>query len=168
MNDTLNNGLAGQLLSTVEAASLCEELRARGQVVVFTNGCFDLLHRGHVDYLRRARQLGDFLLVGLNGDESVRRLKGPGRPVLPETDRTEVLNALRAVDAVVVFAEDTAERLVRTIRPDIYVKGSDWETGLRRPPEAAVVESYGGVVRYLPYLAGRSSREIIAQIRADG
>ncbi len=157
--------LAGTVLTLQEAAAQAAALRARGQIVVFTNGCFDLLHRGHVDYLHRARGLGDFLFVGLNSDESVRRLKGPGRPILPETDRAEVLIALRAVDAVVIFADDTAESLVQAIRPDIYVKGGDWQTGSRRPPEAAVVESYGGRVWYIPYLQGRSTSEIVAQIR---
>ena len=157
--------LAGRVLTLVEAAALADGLRAGGRVVVFTNGCFDLLHRGHVDYLQRARALGDFLFVGLNGDGSVHRLKGAGRPILPEADRAEVLAALRAVDAVVIFAEDTAERQVDAIRPDIYVKGGDWQSGARRPLEAAVVESYGGLVRFMPYLPGRSTSEIVAQIR---
>lgn len=156
---------AGSVLTLVEAATLAEGLSAAGRVVVFTNGCFDLLHRGHVDYLQRARVLGDFLFVGLNGDGSVWRLKGTGRPILPERDRAEVLIALRAVDAVVIFADDTAERLVQAIRPDIYVKGGDWQDGSRRPPEAAVVESYGGRVQYIPYLEGRSTSAIVAQIR---
>ncbi|MEZ4770561.1 MAG: D-glycero-beta-D-manno-heptose 1-phosphate adenylyltransferase [Caldilineales bacterium] len=165
MTGGTGNGLAGRLLTAEDAASLAAALGAGGQTVVFTNGCFDLLHRGHVDYLRRARQLGDFLIVGLNSDASVRRLKGPGRPILAEGDRAEVLAALRAVDAVVIFADDTAERLVRVLRPAIYVKGGDWQAGNRRPPEAAVVESYGGRVEYIPYLPGRSTSEIIAHIR---
>jgi len=165
MTNSADQEFAGRVLTWQDAATLAESLHTSGQVVVFTNGCFDLLHRGHVDTLQRARQLGDFLVVGLNGDQSVRRLKGPGRPILPETDRAEVLAALRAVDAVVIFAEDTAERLVAALRPDIYVKGGDWQTGERRPPEAAVVESYGGRVQYIPYLPGRSTSEIVAQIR---
>ena len=166
MNEDAGNLFAGRVMTPEEAAVAADELRASGRLIVFTNGCFDLLHRGHVDYLRRARQLGDFLIVGLNGDESVRRLKGPGRPILPQSDRAEVLIALRPVDAVVVFSEDTAERLVRAICPAVYVKGGDWQTGARRPPEAAVVESYGGRVQYIPYLPGRSTSEIVAQIRA--
>ena len=165
MTNDARNELTGRVLTLENAATLAVSLRASGQVVVFTNGCFDLLHRGHVDYLQHARQLGDFLIVGLNGDQSVRRLKGQGRPILPEMDRAEVLAALRAVDAVVIFAEDTAERLVETLRPAVYVKGGDWQTGERRPPEAAVVESYGGRVEYIPYLPGRSTSEIVAQIR---
>lgn len=166
MNGDAGNLFAGRVLTPEEAAVAADELRAAGRLMVFTNGCFDLLHRGHVDYLRRARQLGDYLIVGLNSDESVRRLKGPGRPILPQSDRAEVLIALRAVDVVVVFSEDTAERLVKAIRPDIYVKGGDWQIGSRRPPEAAVVESYGGRVQYLSYLPGRSTSEIVAQVRA--
>lgn len=165
MTNSADQEFAGRVLTLQDAATSAESLHTSGGVVVFTNGCFDLLHRGHVDYLQRARQLGDFLVVGLNGDQSVRRLKGPGRPILPQTDRAEVLAALRAVDAVVIFAEDTAERLVEALRPDIYVKGGDWQAGARRPPEAAVVESYGGRVEYIPYLPGRSTSEIVARIR---
>jgi rfaE bifunctional protein nucleotidyltransferase chain/domain len=141
-------------------------LRAAGRAVVFTNGCFDLLHRGHVDYLQRARGLGDALVVGLNGDASVHRLKGPGRPILPEADRAAVLVALRAVDAVVIFHETTAEALAAALRPALYVKGGDWGGAARTPPEAAVVQGYGGRVEYIPYLPGRSTSEIVAQIRS--
>lgn len=164
MSNSAANELASRVLTWEDAASVAASRRASGQVIVFTNGCFDLLHRGHVDYLQQARQLGDFLIVGLNGDESLRRLKGPGRPILPETDRAEVLAALRAVDAVVIFTQDTAEALVQALRPDIYVKGGDWQTAARRPPEAAVVESYGGRVEYIPYLAGHSTSKIVARI----
>ncbi len=156
---------SGKVLDRDAAAAWAAGLRAAGQAVVFTNGCFDLLHRGHVDYLQRARGLGDALVVGLNGDASVRRLKGPGRPILPEADRAAVLAALRAVDAVVIFHETTAEALVAAIQPAIYVKGGDWGAEQRIPPEAAVVLSYGGRVQYLPYLPGRSTSEIVAQIR---
>jgi rfaE bifunctional protein nucleotidyltransferase chain/domain len=156
----------GRVMSLAEAADWAAGLRAAGRSVVFTNGCFDLLHRGHVDYLQRARALGDALLVGLNGDPSVRLLKGPGRPILPEADRAAVLAALRAVDAVVIFQEPTAEALVAAVRPAVYVKGGDWGSASRTPPEAAVVLGYGGRVQYLPYLPGRSTSEIVAQIRS--
>lgn len=158
--------VSGAVLGQAEAAAWAAQLRAAGKAVVFTNGCFDLLHRGHVDYLQRARALGDALVVGLNGDGSVRQLKGPGRPILPEADRATVLAALRAVDAVVIFHESTAERLVAAIQPEIYVKGGDWGPGQRTPPEVAVVLSYGGHVQFIPYLPGRSTSEIIAQIRS--
>lgn len=159
------NEFSGRVLTAEAAAAWAAGRRAAGETLVFTNGCFDLLHRGHVDYLQRARALGDSLLVALNSDTSVRTLKGAGRPVLPEGERAQVLAALRAVDAVVIFSAPTAEALVAALRPAIYVKGGDWATGPRRPPEAAVVEAYGGRVQYLSYLPGRSTSEIIAQIR---
>jgi rfaE bifunctional protein nucleotidyltransferase chain/domain len=158
--------LSGQILDQAEAAAWAAELRTAGRSVVFTNGCFDLLHRGHVDYSQRARGLGDALVVGLNGDGSVRQIKGPGRPILPEADRSALLAALRAVDAVVVFHQPTAEALVAAIQPAVYVKGGDWGSGQRTPPEAAVVLSYGGRVQFIPYLPGRSTSEIVAQIRS--
>jgi len=163
--DMRNSG-SGQVMDQAEAAAWAAGLRAAGRAVVFTNGCFDLLHRGHVDYLQRARALGDALAVGLNGDPSVRLLKGPGRPILPEADRAAVLAALRAVDAVVIFQEPTAEALAAALRPAIYVKGGDWGDAARVPPEAAVVLGDGGRVQYIPYLPGRSTSEIVAQIRS--
>ena len=157
---------SGYQLTLDEAAVWAAAQRAAGQVLVFTNGCFDLLHRGHVDYLQRARALGDALVVGLNSDASVRGLKGAGRPILPEQERAAVLAALRAVDVVVLFAEPTAEALVAAIRPQLYVKGGDWGPAHHTPPEAAVVQAYGGRVHYLPYLPGRSTSQIVAQIRS--
>lgn len=157
----------GLVLDGDDIALVAAELRAAGQTVVFTNGCFDLLHGGHVNYLQRAKALGDVLIVGLNGDDSVRQLKGPDRPILPEADRALVLAALRAVDVVVIFPELTAERLVDRIRPDVYVKGGDWGAGQKMAPEVRVVEAYGGQVVYLPYLPGRSTSEIITKIRAQ-
>ncbi|MEI2691905.1 MAG: adenylyltransferase/cytidyltransferase family protein [Anaerolineae bacterium] len=162
----MRNSGSGQVMDQAEAAAWAAGLRAAGRAVVFTNGCFDLLHRGHVDYLQRARALGDALAVGLNGDPSVRLLKGPGRPILPEADRAAVLAALRAVDAVVIFQEPTAEALAAALRPAIYVKGGDWGDAARVPPEAAVVLGDGGRVQYIPYLPGRSTSEIVAQIRS--
>jgi rfaE bifunctional protein nucleotidyltransferase chain/domain len=159
--------VSGVVLAQGEAVAWAAQVRAAGKTVVFTNGCFDLLHRGHVDYLQRARSLGDALVVGLNGDQSVRLLKGPGRPILPAADRAAVLAALRAVDVVVIFHEPTAEVLVAAMRPDIYVKGGDWGNGQRVPPEAAVALGYGGSVQYIPYLPGRSTSEIVAQIRSQ-
>ncbi len=157
---------SGQVLDRATAAAWAAAARTVGRTVVFTNGCFDLLHRGHVDYLQRARDLGDALVVGVNGDHSVRQLKGPGRPILPEDDRAAVLAALRAVDVVVIFHQPTAEALVAAIQPAVYVKGGDWGPGQRTPPEAAVVFSYGGRVQFIPYLPGRSTSEIVAQIRS--
>lgn len=156
----------GLILDSDDVVTVAADLRSAGRTVVFTNGCFDLLHGGHVDYLQRAKALGDFLIVGLNGDGSVRQLKGPDRPIVPESDRAQVLAALRAVDVVVIFPELTAEALVAAIKPDIYVKGGDWGQGQKTAPEVVVVEDYGGQVSYLPYLPGRSTSEIITQIRA--
>jgi rfaE bifunctional protein nucleotidyltransferase chain/domain len=146
-----------------EARARLRAWRAAGERVVFTNGVFDLLHRGHVEYLERARALGDRLVVGLNADASVRRLKGPSRPVVAAEDRAALLAALRCVDLVVAFAEDTPERLIGEVEPDVLVKGGDW------PVEKIVgrerVEARGGRVLSLPFRPGTSSSELIARIR---
>jgi rfaE bifunctional protein nucleotidyltransferase chain/domain len=129
---------------------------------VFTNGVFDLMHMGHVRYLQQARGLGDCLVVGVNADDSVRRLKGPKRPLLPERERAQLLAALSVVDYVTVFEEDTPEELIRVLRPNVHVKGGDY-----RPddlPEAAAVREGGGEVRILPFLPGRSSTGLIEEI----
>lgn len=146
---------------------LAETLSRRkldGQRVVFTNGCFDILHSGHIAYLNQAKALGDVLVVGVNSDESVRRVKGPGRPLNPVDDRLRVLAALSAVDHVVVFAEETAERLLRTLRPDVFVKGGDYANGAI--PERAVAEELGARIEVLPYLPDRSTSGLIARIGA--
>jgi D-beta-D-heptose 7-phosphate kinase/D-beta-D-heptose 1-phosphate adenosyltransferase len=139
------------------------QARQRGARVVFTNGCFDVLHRGHVGYLTEARRLGDVLVVAVNSDESVRRLKGQGRPVNPVEDRVAVLAALSCVDHVVVFAEDSPARLLAAVRPDVYVKGGDYRPELI--PEADLVRRLGGEVRTLSYLPDRSTSAIIERIR---
>jgi rfaE bifunctional protein nucleotidyltransferase chain/domain len=131
-----------------------------------TNGHFDLLHVGHIRYLQTARALGDVLLIGLNSDASTAARK-PGRPIVPQEERAELLAALGCVDAVVIFDDLTAEALVDALRPDIYAKGSDWNRpDGPRPPEATIVERYGGRVIYLPYLPDRSTSHIIERIRA--
>jgi rfaE bifunctional protein nucleotidyltransferase chain/domain len=137
--------------------------RRAGKRIVLTNGCFDLLHRGHVEYLREAGALGDVLVVGLNSDASVRRLKGPSRPVIPAEDRAAVLAALACVDHVVIFDEPTPRRLIAAVRPDVYVKGGDYR--LDDLPEKAEVEAFGGTVAVLTFLPGRSSSQIIRRIR---
>ena len=138
----------------------------RQEGLVFTNGCFDILHAGHVRYLTAARELGDILIVGLNSDASVRKLKGEGRPVNPAADRAEVLAGLRAVDHVVVFDEDTAEELVRRLQPDIYVKGGDYS--LDRLPESAIVAAYGGRTVLVPMVEGRSTTNVIQRLQQHG
>ena len=142
----------------------CDAARAKGATVVFTNGCFDVLHAGHVRYLAKARAMGDFLVIGLNSDASVRRLKGNNRPINTEDDRAEVLDALRAVDVVTIFGEPTAEALIATVRPDVYVKGGDYT--LETLPEAKIVKEYGGRVEFVPFVEGRSTTNVIERIRS--
>ena len=134
-------------------------LREAGIRVVFTNGCFDILHAGHVRYLAAARALGDVLILGLNSDASVRRLKGEMRPVNTAEDRAEVVGALKSVDYVVIFGEDTAENLIAKVRPAVYAKGGDYTR--ETLPEARIVESYGGEVAFIPLVAGKSTPGII-------
>lgn len=136
-----------------------------GRRIVFTNGCFDLLHRGHVTYLSRAKALGDVLVVGVNGDASVRRLKGAGRPINALEDRMQVLAALSCVDHLAAFDDDTAATLIDCIRPDVYVKGGDYTRATL--PEAAQVEGLGGRIHFLPYLDGQSTSVILRRIRSD-
>lgn len=151
------------LLEVAEAVAWREKLRARRQRLVFTNGVFDLLHAGHVAYLAWARAQGDALLVGLNGDASVRALKGPERPLLPFEDRAAVLAALRNVDAVVGFAERTPEVLLDRIRPDVHVKSAQYR--LEDLPERIVVLQHGGIITLAPHQAGKSTTDIVAEIR---
>jgi len=135
----------------------------RRKKIVFTNGCFDILHKGHVTYLQKARKLGDMLVVGINSDASVKRLKGPDRPVNGEKDRAFVLAALDCVDKVVMFSEDTPESLIRKIRPDVLVKGGDWKK--KDVVGASFVESYGGKVRLIPFVKGFSTTGLLAKIQ---
>lgn len=140
-------------------------LKAADKTIVFTNGCFDILHVGHVRYLNAARKLGDCLIVGLNSDESVRCLKGPTRPINNEEDRAEVLAALACVDHIVIFAERTAETLIAEIKPDIYVKGGDYR--VEELPEAKIVTKYGGRIELIPEVPGRSSSNVIKKIKTS-
>lgn len=138
-------------------------LRRRGQRVVFTNGCFDLLHPGHVRYLRAAKRLGDVLVVALNSDRSVRRLKGPTRPLVPQRDRCEVVAALEMVDFVTVFDADTPYALIAQLQPDVLVKGGDWKAAAI--VGADVVRARGGRVRSLPFARGYSTTRLLERIR---
>ena len=137
--------------------------RFKGDVVVFTNGCFDLLHPGHVSYLEKARSLGDRLIVGLNSDKSVKRLKGSARPVNNQQDRARLLAALQCIDAVVIFEEDTPARLIEEVKPDILVKGGDYS--LDQVVGAPFVQSYGGRVEILPFETGYSSTGILEKLK---
>jgi rfaE bifunctional protein nucleotidyltransferase chain/domain len=145
-----------------DAAELTVPPRA-GKRLVFTNGCFDLLHRGHVSYLQAARALGDDEGVALNSDASVRKLKGPGRPIGPQKDRAAVLRALRSVDAVVVFDEDTPVHLMRDLKPNVYVKGGDHR--VEDLPEAEVAGKIGAEVRIIPFEEGYSTAALIEKIK---
>ena len=160
----------GEVRTLFEVSQIRRRLRDSGRTVVFTNGCFDILHAGHVRYLAAARSLGDCLIVGLNGDDSVRRLKGARRPILPAADRADILAGLAAVDYVVLFDDDTAERLVAELEPDVYVKGGDYRsdaTGAGKPlPEAAIVSRYGGRVELVELHPGRSTTDVIESILA--
>lgn len=150
-----------------EVRARLEGWRAAGETIVFTNGVFDLLHRGHVEYLAEARALGDRLVVGLNSDASVRRLKGPARPIVAAADRAAVLRALACVDLVAEFEEDTPERLIRAVRPGVLVKGGDWEVA--RIVGREFVESLGGRVLSIPMREGYSTSALVRRIReGDG
>lgn len=151
------------VLTWEKAKEIAERLKKEGKTLVTTNGCFDILHRGHVDYLEKAQDQGDFLLVGVNSDESVRKLKGEGRPVNTAEDRAYVLSALASVDGVCVFSEDTPEKWLNFIQPDLHVKGGDY-----RPedlPETKVVRAYGGEVKIFKYVDGYSTTSTIEKVQ---
>lgn len=155
-------GNFNKLLSLNDALEKVHVWQAAGKKIVFSNGCFDILHAGHVEYLSAAKKLGDVLVIGLNSDASVRRLKGSNRPVCGETDRAAVLSALEVVDSVVLFNEDTPEELIGILLPDILVKGSDW--AIDEIAGAPAVLEHGGAVLTLPLLEGRSTTGIIEKI----
>jgi len=152
-------GLRDKIKILEEAAAAREAARADGKTVVFTNGCFDLIHAGHVDYLEAARGHGDMLIVGLNSDESMRRIKGSGRPLTPETDRAAVLAGLGSVDLVVVFGEDDPYNLIEALLPDVLVKGADWAED--RIIGADLVKARGGKVVRVELTPGRSTSSLI-------
>jgi len=139
-------------------------MRASGKKLVVTNGCFDLLHLGHVTYLETARNQGDALLVGLNGDDSTRQLKGEGRPVNPEADRAAVLAALQSVDGVCIFSEKTATRFLAAAQPDVYVKGGDYTLDTLNKDERRAVEQNGGRIVIIPFVAGKSTTSLLEKI----
>ena len=153
------------LMTAAEAAEWVAGLRAQGRSIVFTNGVFDLIHPGHVRYLTQARCLGAVLIVGLNSDESVRANRGAGRPLTPELERAEILDALGCVDAVVVFSEKTPHALIAALRPDVLVKGADW--GQDAIVGRDLVEGRGGRVVRIPVETGYSTTAIIQKIRAE-
>jgi len=140
-----------------------KNLKAEKRSVVFTNGCFDIIHRGHVEYLNEAKSLGDFLVVGLNSDSSVKKLKGSGRPVVGEIDRAFVLSSLKPVDCVIIFGEETPYELIKFVRPDFLVKGGDWKK--EDIVGSDIVEGYGGKVISLKFIDSYSSTGLINKIK---
>ncbi|MEK6773756.1 MAG: D-glycero-beta-D-manno-heptose 1-phosphate adenylyltransferase [Bdellovibrionota bacterium] len=149
----------GQFCSLDKVLEILKRERQEKNKIVFTNGCFDLLHVGHIRYLQEAKSLGDFLVVAINTDASVRKLKGPERPIQNENDRAEILAALACVNTTVLFDEDTPEKIIQQIRPDVLVKGGDW-----KPDQivgSSFVQSYGGTVKSLKFITGKSTTELI-------
>lgn len=153
-----------KIIAAENLAAWRAALRARGQKLVVTNGCFDLLHVGHITYIESARNLGDALLIGVNGDESVRQLKGPTRPVNHELDRSAILAALQCVDATCIFPEKTATRFLAAAQPDIYVKGGDYTLETLNQDERRAVESNGGRIVIIPFVPGKSTTAILEKI----
>ena len=145
-----------------ELITIVKKLKQEGKRIVFTNGCFDIIHPGHVLYLKRAHEYGDILIVGLNSDESVKKIKGDKRPIVPQRERAEVLSSIRFVDYVVIFNEPDPYKTIEAVRPDVLVKGGDWavENIIGRD----IVESCGGKVYNIPYIEGSSSTNIIEEI----
>jgi rfaE bifunctional protein nucleotidyltransferase chain/domain len=155
--------VSGKLKSLEDLKVIAADARSKGRSVVFTNGCFDLLHRGHVHVLREAKACGDLLITGVNSDKSVKKIKGPARPVLPESDRSELLASLEMVDYVVLFDEPDPYQLISAIRPNVLVKGGDWSG--EKIVGADLVEEAGGRVVVIPYIKGFSTTEIIERIK---
>ncbi len=151
------------LVSVDLGISIIETLKSQGKKVVFTNGCFDILHVGHLRYLNEAKRQGDVLVVGVNSDLSVKRLKGESRPINTEEDRAEMLSGLTSVDYTVIFPEDTPEDLIGKLKPSIHVKGGDYTK--EDLPETKIVESYGGEVRILSFVEGKSTTNIVNKIQ---
>jgi glycerol-3-phosphate cytidylyltransferase len=155
----------GSIIARSELEELARKLKSEGKRIVTTNGCFDLLHVGHVRILKAARELGDVLILGLNSDASVRKLKGPSRPITVENDRAEILSSLWAVDYVTIFPEDTPDEFLKHVKPDIHVKGADYKP--EHLSETPIVESFGGEVRILALVPGRSTTQIVERLSGD-
>jgi D-beta-D-heptose 7-phosphate kinase/D-beta-D-heptose 1-phosphate adenosyltransferase len=152
----------GRVVRRSELGAIRDHLKKEGKSIVFTNGCFDILHRGHVEYLESAKKMGDILIVGVNDDNSVRRIKGDPRPVVEEDDRVLIIAALSSVDFVTLFSEDTPLELIRSLVPDILVKGADWP--MDKVIGKDIVEAAGGTVKTIPFISNRSTSAIIQKI----
>jgi D-glycero-beta-D-manno-heptose 1-phosphate adenylyltransferase len=156
--------MSGKILTLAEVPAYRASLRERRRKVVATNGCFDLLHVGHLKYLTDARALGDFLWVGLNGDASVRELKGPGRPLVPEVDRAELLAAWRVVDAVTIFPDVRATAFLRAVQPDVYAKGGDYTVASLNAEEAEALRECGAVIEIVRLVKGKSTTQLVEKM----
>jgi len=151
-----------KILNFYEVERLSKKLKKDNKRIVFTNGCFDIIHKGHISYLKKAREMGDVLIIGLNSDSSIKRIKGEKRPILPQDERAFILSALEMVDYVVIFDEDTPYELIKIVKPDILVKGGDWN--INNIVGKDIVESYGGKVLNIPFVEGKSTTNIIERI----
>jgi D-glycero-beta-D-manno-heptose 1-phosphate adenylyltransferase len=156
--------MSAKVIDLLELADRCEKLRAAGKKIVATNGCFDLLHVGHVRYLHAARALGDLLVIGVNGDRSVRELKGTGRPITSGPDRAEILAALECVDLVTIFPQVRATQFLAAVRPAVYVKGGDYTADTLDEEERAILNDIGAEIRLIPFETGYSTSALIEQI----
>lgn len=145
-----------------EISHIAEKLKAENKVIVFTNGCFDILHSGHIKYLYDAKKLGDILIVGLNSDSSIKRIKGEKRPIINQEERAYIISALEMIDFIVIFDDDTPYELIKCIKPNILVKGGDWD--IEKIVGKDIVESYGGKVLNIPFVEGKSTSNIIQRI----
>lgn len=157
--------MLNKIQGSKKLAGILKRLRSKGKRIVFTNGCFDIIHVGHVDYLSKARRMGNILVVGLNSDSSVRKIKGKGRPINREKDRAKVLSSLSFVDYIAIFGESTPERLIKELKPDILVKGGDWK--IKEIVGGDFVRSYGGKVKNIPFVKGYSTTALIKRIEAS-
>ena len=157
--------MKAKIVTLDELARVAKQLRAAGKKLVATNGCFDLLHAGHIRYLQAARALGDALAVGLNGDRSVCELKGPGRPINNEKDRAELLAALESVDFVSIFPEMRATRFLEMVAPSVYVKGGDYHADTLDAEEHAILRKLGAEIRFIPFEPGYSTSRLLEQLR---
>jgi D-beta-D-heptose 7-phosphate kinase/D-beta-D-heptose 1-phosphate adenosyltransferase len=150
------------ILNKIQAKQVINKWKDDNKSIVFTNGCFDIIHRGHIEYLKQTKELGDYLIVGLNSDKSVERLKGKPRPYQTESDRAEILNSLRFVDIVIIFEEDTPLKLICELKPDILVKGGDYD--LNTVVGAKEMHNWGGEVKIIPFLKGYGTSKLIEKI----
>ena len=157
--------MSSKIKSLKALKNLCQNLRKRRKRIVFTNGCFDLLHAGHVQYLEEARKQGDVLIVALNSDASVRKIKGPSRPLVAQKDRLRVIAGLESVNYVCLFGEDTPINAIRSLKPDVLIKGADWKH--RDIVGSEFVQSYGGKVATVKYMKGRSTSQLIRKIASS-